>query len=104
MQRLKDDLAQLQQASADVAEARVEQMKASGRAPAAAAQKTADAIAKTREDQQAADQAAEALAQASKDLGMEGSAIEKALFSDLKENHVLIAFDFLAAGSLVALY
>ncbi|MCP4447141.1 MAG: DUF790 family protein [Myxococcales bacterium] len=49
-------------------------------------------------------QAAEALAQASEDLKMETAAIEKALFSDLKENHVLIAFDFLGAESLVALY
>ena len=67
------NLAQLQQASADVAQARIEQMKASGRAPAAAAQQTADAIAKTREDQQAANRAAAALARGAASTPLEAS-------------------------------
>lgn len=67
------NLAQLQQASADVAQARIEQMKASGRAPAAAAQKMADAIAKAQEDQQAANRAAEALARGTASTPLEAS-------------------------------
>jgi hypothetical protein len=67
------NLAQLEQASDDVAKARIEQMRASGRAPAAAAEEKVDAIAKTREDQQAANRAAAALARGAASTPLEAS-------------------------------
>jgi len=66
-------LAQLQQASADVAKARIEQMKAGGQSAAAEARKTASAIEQARDDQQAAERAARELARGAASTPLDAS-------------------------------